>query len=684
MKECSVRFSRLSLRVKIILLALFSGGVLGAISIPQEVRQQNLQTTEAIEEIRQILNTDFDRSVKQEVEAAFSVIQATYERQERGELTQGQAKTLAADLVRKMHYGTDGYFWIDTYEGVNVVYAGKDAEGKSRWDAKDSTGKPFIQEIIANGRKPGGGFTSYSFPRSNGTIALPKRSYSLSFGPYEWVVGSGNYIEDIEEHVQKRETELRAESRKRLVQHISITSVLIVITMLLAYFIGSNLSNQIHLISERLIEGASELRSSIGKILAVSHDLSNLSQQQAAAVQQTASAMEEISTTIRRSVDSAEQSVKISSDSREKAEEGRRMVVQMNGSMSRIMSSNDAVAQVVGQNNAKMGEVVQLINQINDKTTVINDIVFQTKLLSFNASVEAARAGEQGKGFSVVAEEVGSLAQMSGTAAKEITSLLGQSTQEVRRLVDETKTCADDIVQSANKSVHEGSQVATTCEQVLRDIVEASNTVSSAISEIAVAAKEQSTAVSEISTAINEIDHTTQVAASSGKSSAAAADELAERTKKISGLASSLESLVKGRQVLPKFEWVKEYSIGIDDMDQQHIELIRRMNILANELENGRGARSNRASARAFNDLAQYTRQHFSEEEQFMKSFGYDTLSAHQKIHHSLLDKLNAFAAPVENGTVEAAALMEFLIDWLIHHILNSDKMYASSYRMKS
>jgi methyl-accepting chemotaxis protein len=74
----------------------------------------------------------------------------------------------------------------------------------------------------------------------------------------------------------------------------------------------------------------------------------------------------------------------------------------------------------INYSNEQMSEIVKVIQEIETKTKVINDIVFQTKLLSFNASVEAARAGEQGKGFAVVAEEVGNLAQMSGNAAKEI------------------------------------------------------------------------------------------------------------------------------------------------------------------------------------------------------------------------------------------------------------------------
>ncbi len=92
----------------------------------------------------------------------------------------------------------------------------------------------------------------------------------------------------------------------------------------------------------------------------------------------------------------------------------------------------------ISQANTKLQSIVSLIEEIRNKTKVINDIVFETRLLSFNASIEAARAGVHGKGFAVVAEEVGKLASMSGKAADEIRALLETSTQEVDRAVKQT------------------------------------------------------------------------------------------------------------------------------------------------------------------------------------------------------------------------------------------------------
>lgn len=105
-----------------------------------------------------------------------------------------------------------------------------------------------------------------------------------------------------------------------------------------------------------------------------------------------------------------------------------------------IHKSNQNMMMSVEKSNANIEEIIQVIHEISNKTKVINEIVFQTKLLSFNASVEAARAGEQGKGFSVVAEEIGSLAAMSGNAAQEISAMLTESTTKVEKIVNTTKS----------------------------------------------------------------------------------------------------------------------------------------------------------------------------------------------------------------------------------------------------
>ena len=134
-----------------------------------------------------------DLLVKSEVETAISMLQAIYARHQQGEMTLEKAKKLGADLLRELRYGTDGYFWADTTEGVNVVlYGRKDVEGRNRLEDKDNKGTFYIKEMLAKA-KNGGGYVEYWFSKKGQTAAQPKRSYVLPFKPFGWVVGSGYY-----------------------------------------------------------------------------------------------------------------------------------------------------------------------------------------------------------------------------------------------------------------------------------------------------------------------------------------------------------------------------------------------------------------------------------------------------------------------------------------------------------
>jgi methyl-accepting chemotaxis protein len=121
------------------------------------------------------------------------MLQGIYDRQQAGELTPEQAKSLGANLLRGLSYSPDGYFWAHTSEGVSVVLYGRpDVEGRNRLEDKDEKGTYYVKEFIKFGQA-GGGYVDYWFTKKGGSVAQPKRSYTLLFQPFGWVVGSGYY-----------------------------------------------------------------------------------------------------------------------------------------------------------------------------------------------------------------------------------------------------------------------------------------------------------------------------------------------------------------------------------------------------------------------------------------------------------------------------------------------------------
>jgi len=192
--------------------------------------------------------------------------------------------------------------------------------------------------------------------------------------------------------------------------------------------------------------------------------------------------------------------------------------------------------------NKEFSEIVKIITEIGDKTKVINDIVFQTKLLSFNASVEAARAGEHGKGFAVVAEEVGNLARMSGSAAKEITDMLGHSINKVNSIVSESSQKVDRLVEIGKDKISMGQSRAESCKQALKKISDNAKTISEMVGEIAHASKEQAQGVQEINKAISQMDQVVQQNTQVSQHSSSQAEQL--RAESLA-LKDTVQNLVK-------------------------------------------------------------------------------------------------------------------------------------------
>ena len=176
------------------------------------------------------LRANFDTQARLQVETAISMLKSVADRAARGELSLEQAKRIGADQLRSLRYAKDGYFWADTCEGVNVVLLGRAAdEGKSRLDQTDAKGSSFVRDILRHGRE-GGGYTDYFFVRKEGGPQLPKRAYTLEFAPFGWVVGTGNYVDDIDETVA---VERKAVERERRGQY-GVIAVIVLLTASLA------------------------------------------------------------------------------------------------------------------------------------------------------------------------------------------------------------------------------------------------------------------------------------------------------------------------------------------------------------------------------------------------------------------------------------------------------------------
>ena len=299
-------------------------------------------------------------------------------------------------------------------------------------------------------------------------------------------------------------------------------------------------------VNTRLDREAGAMAESAQGIASMSQSLAQSSVEQAAALQETAAAIEELNAMVKRNAGNAARSATVSRSSQDAALRGKSAVSEMMTAMDDIHQSNRTISEQITASNREIGDIVKVISEIGSKTRIINDIVFQTKLLSFNASVEAARAGEHGKGFAVVAEEVGNLAQVSGNAAKEISTMLADSIQRVESIVRDTGSKVERLVSDGQGKVRSGTDMAKQCGSILEDVVRNVEEVNVMISEIASASQEQAQGLAEITNAMNQLDQLTHENSATSQQTAESADTITKQAQSLFGAVATLKAVVDG------------------------------------------------------------------------------------------------------------------------------------------
>ena len=346
--------------------------------------------------------------------------------------------------------------------------------------------------------------------------------------------------------------EIRAEEIDTFIKDTVLMGIIIalssiVISIVLAFFILRAVSYAISQVVASLHESSSQVSSASLQIASSSQQLSQSSTEQAASLQETAASIEEMTSMVAKNSENANMASENSLKSHKKASHGKNVVNKMIDSVESINKNNEMIVEKVHESSERFANIVKVIEEIKAKTTVINEIVFQTKLLSFNASVEAARAGEHGKGFAVVAEEVGKLAQMSGDSANEISALLERSIQNVELTIKENIQSVDKVIDQGKDVLAEGVKVARECGGVLDEIVSDVESVKVMAEDISVASNEQARGVAEINKAVNQLEMTTQQNSAASIQCASSAEELSLQAESLQGIVSNLVYIIEGK-----------------------------------------------------------------------------------------------------------------------------------------
>lgn len=550
----------------IVMLATIVALVLCAVISSESMKQLQSKALETLEADER---ASYDEQIKQQVDNVISLCQTIYDQYQAGVYTEEEAKKLAADEIRQLRYGDAGYFWVDQYDGTNVVLLGNDTEGTNRMETKDANGYQMVKEIIRVGQEADGGYTDYVFPKEGETEPSPKRSYSKAFEPFGWVIGTGNYTDYIDDQVASIEKDFSSYVTGRMTLFIISTLIEgIIVVLLLIMIIISIIRPLKKCISSIGVMEQGDFSQAMGKALlkrrddfgklaaslesmrnemsgligevksqateitrmvqeiddniqALDEEIENVSattEELAAGMEETAASSEEINA-MSHEIESAAKSIATrSQDGATEADDIRDRAVGIKKTTTENDKRTKAIHAEINEGLTKALEDIKVVDQIGVLAESIMEITGQTNLLALNASIEAARAGEAGKGFAVVADEIRVLAEQSKAAVVHIQDVTKNVVESVTNLADGAKKLLEfvgtDVVDSFagfSDMADSYSNDAGSIDALVTDFSASSEQLLASINGVMDAIGEVSKAATEGATGTNDIAEKTGV-----------------------------------------------------------------------------------------------------------------------------------------------------------------------------
>ena len=492
--------------------------------------------------LRNTMFEDRVSGVKHLSEAAAGILEEYDNKYRQGDLTLEQAQTQARDALRDIRFDGNNYYYSYTYEGIcRILGPAPQKEGTEMIGVTDKDGVHLVKELVQQAQN-GGGFVSYRWPKAGTEETYPKIGYAQPFSPWKWFVGTGVYVDDIEEAFWNA---LKG----------SLTFILGTVLLVggMAYLIARSVVQGIHSLTDimsRLAEGdvaveipAKDQRDEIGK-MANAVEVFRLNaiekieleakqkQVEEEALAEKKAAMQQLADEFERSVGDIVSAVSAAATEMESTAESMSSIAEETSTQSSTVAAaseeasanvqtvaaateelNSSISEISRQvqeqtkvadeavgtaasSNAQIKSLAEQAQKIGEVVQLIQDIASQTNLLALNATIEAARAGEAGKGFAVVAGEVKNLANQTAKATEEISN-------QIRSIQDQT-TGAVTGIEDVNERIQAIKEICGSVSAAFEEQSATTGEISRNVQEAYTGTRDVSTAIGGVTQASNQ------------------------------------------------------------------------------------------------------------------------------------------------------------------------------------
>ena len=506
-----------------------------------------------------LLNTQMmaekEQQTRKLVETAYSLVASYEARVGTGELSTAQAQQAALDALRVLRYDGGNYFWVNDMQPRMVMHPIKpDLDGRPLGEMRDPAGTRLFQDMVDVVRDKGAGIVPYQWAKPGHKEPVPKVSFVKGFPAWDWVIGSGIYVDDV------------AASFWQVATRIGVIALLVLALVVAGlYLIGRSIVRPICLTSDAMREVAfgdgdlthqlptegndevtqltryfnefvaktrrivaavgestAQLATAAEELSAVTRANSTSAASQRSETDQVATAVTEMNVAAQEVARNAAETAEAARQTDEAAAAGREVMARAVGSMQQLTGEIDTAAGVI-DNLKKESENIGAV------LGVIRGVAEQTNLLALNAAIEAARAGEQGRGFAVVADEVRTLASRTQQSTEEIQEMIERLQNEAGKAVR--------VMETGRGQTHQTLEHAAGADQALANIVQLIDGITGMTTQIASAAEEQ-TGVS------NELDRNVAHIASLADQTVGGSEQIEAASGELARLGEGLRELV--------------------------------------------------------------------------------------------------------------------------------------------